>query len=83
MEQKKVGIITHFYDKLSVAIILLEDTILLSDLLHIKGDQTDFEQPLISMQIHHADVKTAKKGESVGVKLIEPARAGDLVFKVV
>jgi hypothetical protein len=34
------------------------------------------------MQIEHKNVSQAKKGESVGMKVADKVREGDMVFKV-
>lgn len=83
MEEEKIGVISHYFGKAQVAVLKLEKDLSLNDLLHIKGDITDFEQPLESMQVHHKQVDTAKKGAPVGIKLIEKAREGDIVFRII
>jgi putative protease len=81
-EEKLVGKIVHFYTNIGVGIVELSDKLNAGDKVHIKGGNTDFEQVVDSMQIEHQNVETAKKGESIGVKLSEKVREGDEVFKV-
>jgi U32 family peptidase len=82
MEEEIVGLVEHFYDKLSVAVVKLRKSLKVGDHLHINGEQTDFEQFLESMQVNHKDVKIAKKGDSAGIRLGKAARDGDIVYKV-
>ncbi|MFH1598614.1 MAG: translation elongation factor-like protein [Patescibacteria group bacterium] len=83
MEEKPVGKISHFFNKISVGIIELSDELKVGDKIHIKGHATDFEQEVASMQVEHQDVPEAKKGDSVGTKVDQPVREHDEVFKVV
>jgi putative protease len=48
----------------------------------VGGKETDFDQKVSSMQIDHKEVKTAKKGSSVGMKVDEKVHEGYKVFKV-
>ena len=48
----------------------------------VGGENTDFNQEVESMQIDHEKVKSAKKGDSVGIKVNEKVHEGYRVFKV-
>lgn len=80
--EKEVGKITHFFGKINVGVIKLSGALKGRDKIHIKGATTDFKQKLSSMQIEHKKVKTAKKGQSIGIKVNKQVRQGDLVYKV-
>ena len=82
MEEKLIGKITHYFGKIQVAIIELTDAIKIGDKVRIKGNSTDFEQEVDSMQIDHANVEKAKKGESIGIKVGETVREGDEVYLI-
>ena len=82
-EEQKIGVITHFFSKVSVGIINLTDGELkIGDRIHIKGHTTDFDQVVESMQVEHQDVTEAKKGAQVGVKVKDHVREHDVVYKV-
>jgi putative protease len=80
--EKPVGKITHYYTKIGVAVVELTDTLKVGDKIHIKGAQTDFEQEVLSMQIEHQNVKEAKAKTSIGLKVNEHVKEGDVVFKI-
>jgi len=82
MEEKLIGKITHYFDKISVAIIELSGVLKVGDRVHIKGHSTDFEQDISSIQIEHEDMKKAKKGDAIGVKIDEKVREGDEVYLI-
>ncbi len=79
---KEIGKITHYYTKIGVAVIELTDTLKVGGTIRIKGATSDFTQTVDSMQIEHKNVKEAKKGQSIGLKVEEHARAGDTVYRV-
>jgi len=80
MKEKLIGKITHYFDKISVAIIELSGVLKVGDRVHVKGSSTDFEQDISSIQIEHEDMKKAKKGDAIGVKVDEKVREGDEVL---
>lgn len=81
-EEKEVGKITHFYDKISVGVIELTDKLAVGDKIHIQGAHDDFEQTVESMQLEHKDVKEGKKGQSIAIKVDQPVHRNDKVFLV-
>ena len=81
-EEMQVGKVTHYFTKIGVAVIEITDgSIKTGDEIHIKGHTTDFKHKVHSMQIEHEKVELAEPGQSIGVKLDEPVRANDLVYK--
>ena len=82
-EGKLIGRITHYFSDIEVAVINLTSPLKLKDTIRIVGGQeTDFEQNVISMQIDHKEVKLAKKGDSVGIKINEKVHEGYKVYKI-
>ncbi|MBU1974852.1 MAG: translation elongation factor-like protein [Nanoarchaeota archaeon] len=78
-----IGKVEHFFSKIGVAIINIENgSIKVSDTIRIKGHTTDFEQKIESMQVDHKEVQEAKKGDDIGMKVAEPVRGHDVVYKV-
>jgi len=82
MAEAKIGEITHFFDKIQVAIIKLDKPLKKGDKIKIKGSTTDLEEDIESMQVDHADIEEADKGDEVGIKVTGKVREGDDVFKV-
>jgi hypothetical protein len=80
-EVAQIGSITHFFSKISVAIIELTAPINVGETILIKGPTTDFEQVVDSMQIEHQNVQHAEKGQSIGLKLSQPVKEKDVVYK--
>ena len=83
MPEVEVGKVSDFFHRPVVAGVDLTGPVKKGDHIHIKGHTTDIEQDISSMQIHNADVEEAKAGESIGIKVADRVRPGDLVYKVV
>ena len=82
MGKKLIGKVTHYFDKIGVAVIALSDTIKEGDPISIEGSITNIQQSASSIQIDRKPVESAKKGQSVGLKIEGKAREGDKVFRV-
>ena len=82
MPEQIIGTVSDFFAKPVVAGIELTATLNVGDKIHIKGHTTDLEMNIDSMQIDNANVKEAKAGDSIGVKVSERVRKGDTVYKV-
>lgn len=82
MEEKEIGKVTHYFGKISVAILELTAGLKVGDTIHIKGHTDDFTQKVESMQIEHENVDEAQPGQSIGMKVIQKAHEGDVVYLV-
>lgn len=81
VKEKLIGKVTHYYSNIQVGIIKLEKGLKIGDSLHIKGNTTDFEQEVESMQYGHEKIEKGKAGQEVGIGVKEKVRDGDQVFK--
>ena len=79
---KKVGEVSHYYDKLGVAIVDLSASLKVGDKVKFEGHGADFEQMVDSMQVEHEAVEKAKKGDGVGVKVGQKVKEGTAVYFV-
>ena len=82
MGEKEIGKVSSFFSHVSVAAIKLTAKLKVGDKIHIKGSTTDFEDTINSMQIEKKEVKEAKKGDHIGIKVPEKVRPNDTVFLV-
>lgn len=81
--EEEIGRITHYFSKICVGVVeLTKGELKVGDTIHIKGHTTDLYQKVDSMQVEHAAVPSAKKGESFGLRVESQVRQHDLVFKV-
>jgi len=80
--EKEIGKITHWYDKISVAVIKLTDVLKKKDRIKIKKGAEEIEESVDSLQIDRVDVEKGKKGDEVAVKLSQKVKEGSVVYKV-
>ena len=80
-KEKPIGKITHFYDKIKVAVVALNAKLKVGDRIKIGKNDSFVEQEVKSIQIEHEKLKEAKKGQEIGLKVSKKVREGDLVFK--
>lgn len=82
-EGKLIGEVTHYFGKIGVAVIELEEPLKVGDTIRIIGGvDTDFTQEVESMEIEHEKVQQAKSGDSVGLEVKEKVRDGYKVYKL-
>ena len=78
----EVGVITHYFDRIKVCVVkLTQGSVLIGDKLTILGAKTKFVQKVWSMQIESEDVKVARKGQLIGLKVDKIVAVGDKVYK--
>ena len=82
MEGVRVGEVTHYFDRIGVAVIVLSDSVRVGDTLHIFGRLTDLRQKVTSMEIEHEKIDEAGAGQEVALKVNRPVKPRDKVFKI-
>lgn len=81
--EEAIGVVTHYYSHLSVAVIQLNrGELKTGDTIHVKGHTTDFSQRIDSMEYEHHHIEQAKTGQSFGLKVKDHAREHDIVYLV-
>lgn len=82
MEGKQIGTVFNYFDKVGVIAIDLTAPLKVGDTIRIVGGEKDFTEVVDSIQIENSKVESAKKGDSVGIKVSDRARKGFKVYKV-
>ncbi len=80
--ERQIGVVDHYFGKVGVAAINLRGALSVGDTVHVKGHTTDFTQKVSSIQIEHASVDEAKRGDSIGIKIGRRVREHDAVYKI-
>ncbi|HBV01677.1 MAG TPA: hypothetical protein DEF00_04850 [Candidatus Taylorbacteria bacterium] len=80
-QEKPVGKVIHWYDKVSVAVVKLASALKMGDRIKIKRGEEEFEDSVTSIQLDHQPIEAGKKGQEVAVKLSQQAKEGASVFK--
>jgi putative protease len=80
--EAQIGTVTHYYSHLNVAVLQLTDRLKLGETIHVFGHTTDFVQKVTSMEVDHHRVVLVEPGEEVAVKVVEPVRVHDTIYRV-
>ena len=75
----KVGEVTHYFDKIGVAVIKTIVDLKVGAKIKFSGS-VEFSQTISSMQVDHKSIDMAKSGDEAGLKVDEPVKPGDEVF---
>jgi translation initiation factor IF-2 len=83
MAEEQVGRVVKFFSKPGVAAVeITAGTLKVGDTIRIKGHTTDFMDTVASMQIEKEPVEKANPGDTIGIKVKDRVREGDLLHKV-
>ena len=83
MAEQEVGVVTHYFGKISVAgIEITAGKLRVGDAIHILGHTSDFTQVVESMQLENQTIEVATSGQKIGIKVLDHAREHDKVFRV-
>ena len=81
-EERGIGKVIHWYDKIGVAVVRLATPLTVGDKVMVKHGEEEFEDTVSSMQLDHADVSSGKAGQEVAVKLSQKAKEGSILLPV-
>jgi len=81
---ERIGVVTHYYGNVSVAIVKLDPgvTLRVGDQIHIRGHTSDFAQRVESLQVEHAQVSEVGPQDDFGMKVKDHVREHDVVYRV-
>lgn len=78
----EIGKVTHYFNHLNVAVLKLTDSLKVGEEIHFLGHLTDFTQRVNSMEVNHQVVLRVDPGDDVAIKVVEPVREHDMVYKL-
>lgn len=77
----QIGKVTHYYDKLGVAVIdIINQALKVGDRVKISGHDNEFSQEVTSLQVAHEKVAKVEPDESCGLKVEQPVKQGDEIY---
>lgn len=78
---RQIGKVTHYYGKIGVATVTLDDHLDVGDRIKIQhGNQEEVDEYVNSMQIEHLNVQHASREDEVGIKIHHKVHEGDPVY---
>jgi len=82
MEEQPIGKVTHYFDRIGVAVIKVDEgEVNVGDLLHFTHGDRDFYQKVNSLEVEKKPVDKIKTGEEAGLKVDMEVKPGDAIFK--
>lgn len=82
MADTQVGKVTHYYDKISVAVVELIGNLKVGDTIKVVGHGSEFTQTVDSMQIEHEKLEEAHKDQEIGLHVDQPVKEDDVVYRL-
>ena len=79
---KPIGKITHYYDKIGVAVVDSKKPLKVGDMIKISGHDNEFTQTVGSLQVEHDQVTKIAAGKSGALKTDKPVKEGDVIYLV-
>lgn len=76
-----IGRVTHYYPRIGVAAVVLENHIATGDRIHILGPHDDLHQPVTSMELDHTPITEADAGQDIGIRVAGRVHKGGLVYR--
>lgn len=78
-----IGKVTHYYDKIGVAIIdLQKGNLKVGEEIKFKHGDDEFTQKIESLQVEHNAVEEVKPKDQFGLKVSQAIKPGTLVFAI-
>lgn len=81
-KEKAIGVVTHWYDHINVAVLKLSGTLSVGDKIKVKRGEEEFEEVIKSMQFDHKAIETSKKGKDIAIQLTKKTKEGAEIFIV-
>ena len=80
--KERIGKITHYFDKLGVAVLELEGNLSEGETIMLEKEGIGFSQTVMSMQLDKKPVKKALKGQAIGLRVEAPVKPGFEAYKI-
>lgn len=82
MADIQIGKVTHYFDKIGVAVVDVIKSFKVGERVRISGHDHKFEQEIMSIQMEHESVAKVAKGKSCGIKVDKPVKEADVLYRV-
>jgi translation elongation factor EF-1alpha len=83
VNSSKIGSVTHYYNKIKVAIIDLSSNLKVGDKIKfVRGGEDLFTQNVDSIQLEHKYIDSASSGDVIGLRVENEVKEGAEVYKI-
>lgn len=81
--EEHVGKVTEYYPNSHAAAVHIDEGHLeVGDVIHFRGEETELEEPIESLEINHHKVEAAHQGQDAGIWVRRPVEEGAEVLRV-
>lgn len=77
-----IGKVVHYYGKIGVAVIVLEESVKVGDRIRFVGNMEEFEQDVESMEIDRQKISEAHKGDEIAIKVEKKVKEGTPLYRI-
>ena len=81
-KEKEIGKVIHYFDKAMVAVIKLSGGLKIGDTVKFVYNESEFIQPVESMEVEHKKVKSGKSKDEVAIKVNKETHEHAVVYKI-
>jgi hypothetical protein len=83
MDWEKVGEVTHYFNRVGVAVIALVERLEVGDWIgFVRNEELLFEQEVTSMQVEHENIMVAEAGDDIGLQVAHKVKNGTEVYRL-
>jgi hypothetical protein len=83
MNGPRVGTVTHYFDRIQVAVLQLDRPLAVGDWVRfVRRGYVLFDQEVTSMQIQHQFIQSARAGQEIALKVVDEVGEGAEVFRL-
>ena len=79
---KRIGKVTHYYDKIGVAVVEMKKPLKVGDTIKISGQDNECTQTITSLQVEHVQVQKIAAGKEGALKTEKAVKEGDVIYLV-
>lgn len=79
-KEQVIGVVTHYFPHVQAAVVKLKKPLSIGQTVLLKGETTNFEQKVESIQIDRVPIQEGKKGDEIGLFVKDRVREHDLVL---
>ncbi|MDI6720339.1 MAG: hypothetical protein QMD46_12080 [Methanomicrobiales archaeon] len=80
--ERLIGEVTHYFPRIGVAAVRLDDDLSAGDAVIVRGARTNFSQTVSSLQLEHRTVSRGLKGQEIGMKVDQRVHTGDRIYRL-
>ena len=83
MDWERVGEVTNYFNRVSVAVVTLVDRLEVGDWIgFVRDEELLFEQEVTSIQVEHENIMFAEAGDDIGLQVTQKVKPGTEIYRL-